>query len=350
MTHSLKLCEQTSDNNLKGNKLHLIGEYHHKFNNEKLQLTYLQLLHQNGIFPKYFIMERGSAHSYIFNKYFLTEDESLLDLVFILKSDKDLFKELHKYRCSLEDDKKFEIAGVDYNDYVDLVHFVIKDLLLSNLHKKDSTLYNKVIKYNNYANSDSLILNLAVSFKLKERPQVWDWNALRKDLKRFSGILESTDSLQLLNVVGEDIKFIKDVLQAYEEPLKNKNLYSQANQFTRDKYMAGNIYGLLSRDSNVVMIGQLGSAHVQKRWPDGKINLAYLLNNDPSFRRLNNRVFTNTIIYKTFPNRIYKSLNLSKKETKKIFSEMKEKGCKVYFQKYKDSTIVDNLIYLDNIR
>jgi hypothetical protein len=347
-----KFCNGIDKISTNSSKLHIIGEYHYFKANLNLHFSYLKLLNDSDIYPKYLVFERGPAYAYICNKYLETGDSTLIKLIEALSQDQVQFEQLRKYRLLLPNEKKFYIVGADYEDNVRHTHFVIRDILLSNLKLLDSSIYNRVMNCDNYLNSFDNFLNLVVSFKIKNRPDSWGKKDLWKDVSEISEVLTSSDSTRLKLFLGNGLKEFQFILSAYEAPIKNKKIYSTENNTARDKYMATNIYNKYLEDTTAVMVGQLGNAHVPKKymevWSVNKAHsVALFLNGDPAFKELNSKVYSNSIVYQGHGiNYCKRYLGLKKSQIKKVFAGMKD--CDILFQKYQDTSIIDNLIYLKN--
>lgn len=351
----LNICNTIQNNDLKKIRFHLLGEYHYKYNNDNIEMSYLKYLHAKYIYPKYIIAESGPATAYVYNKYYEIGDENLLDLLFAFTFTKNFYRNVYKYRSSLKSEQKFNVLGADYEDSPGNTHYAIRDMLLKGLRKYDNETFLKLDsceQINSFPITGDRLWSILIGFKMKKNPNTWGDKDKKEDIKEISTFFKSQDSTSLIKILQDSLQEFRLILNAYEAPLNDKKIYSNKKMVLRDKYMAENMYKTFIRDTSVTMLGQLGSAHVpkkyQKNWSDKSV--ACFLNSDTTFNYLNNKVYSNIIVYKTFHTKLFKFLGINKHDKKEVFSKMKQQNCEAYIQKYKDSTVIDNLIFLKNKR
>ncbi|MDZ4758328.1 MAG: hypothetical protein SGJ10_09335 [Bacteroidota bacterium] len=105
------------DEEAKANKIFFTGENHnYRKINAKLKLQLFKYLHEKaGV--NVFIAEMGWCCALLHNKYLQTADSSAWDVIskYTYPSNQEMLKELREYWLAQPDDKKFVMAGVEFD-------------------------------------------------------------------------------------------------------------------------------------------------------------------------------------------------------------------------------------------
>lgn len=291
-------------------KIILVGENHTFKENNSIRYAFLKNLHENNIFPKYIVLEFGHGTAFILNKYFETGNKELIELLFPLnlKLGQDFYNELKKLNDVLPDSKKFKFVGIDHDYDYEAMHLSLRYLLLNDKEFSQDTIPNLVFEN---LEDDERINFLIGSLMNKKDPTIWGNNYLKRDINLILDILNSKDSMLIINRFGDHYHEGKLILKGYllTQSSKHPLMYGlESNVFKekREIFLTNNIYDLFKNDTSAFITGQFGAYHTIFK-PEFKAKnkkvykrLSDMLNCDPTYKLTNGRVSSNLILYKSF--------------------------------------------------
>lgn len=302
---------------IKAKKIHLIGEFHNISGNLRIGAGYLNHLNSSNIFPKYWIIERGYAYSYLFNYFLETGDEYCLSLLEYYEDTKKFYQGIREYWNQLEKDKKFRFIGVDsendiYRTYYVLRLVIMKEINLGNILNKKETKITKIID----------------SFLSIKTPELYDKKILKNDLYSLSEALNTSDSNEINNI---ETRFeLKKMINSYKFDKEQNRFFYKFESIDykkrRELFLVNSFQTNTVLDTNTHVFGQLGIYHVLLNFEieKGETNFATKINSGLFGNFLKNQVSDNIIWYKSVPLKHYKKLNLNLKHYKNEFNKLKE--------------------------
>lgn len=250
---------------------------------------------------------------------------------------------LRKYYLSLPKEKRFSYIGVDVEYGYLQPHFVIKEKL-----KK----YKKAL-LDTLSFLDKEELRGLVNWILeKENPYQWGNKYVREDVEKFGFWMQNEDSVILKSVLSKsDYHYVKKLLNAYNLGKGDRlfsNRQSDEYDFSREMYLAKNIYNAFLNDTGSYYYGRFGISHVRLNFMDDikktskNLSMAYWLNNsDTLFSLTNNNIYSN-IIYYNAHNKIYVFLKERKLQLDANLKKLRK--CQLAFVPLKPLSVCNNLI------
>jgi hypothetical protein len=314
----------------------LIGEFHYKKINNVFLIEFAKQLIKDGAPLKKIVMERSPAYCYLLNKYMHNNDTFSLSII-ELDEAVSQYKRFRKFLVenNLTSATFFESADVDNKWNPQIPHFAVRCILLN---------------FSKYQLTDSLRVNelgtlesALDQFQRKPKPQIWGNKTLRYDLDCIETLVNSTDSNKLKEGLGSSYADLKEIIYSYTVS-KKKECRPAVSQ-VREEYMAAHIYNCFLEDQSGIIFGMFGSYHVRKESLNEKRKskrLAEILDHDPKYASLNNKVVSALLIYP--------DISLKKQKIKNLISERTfpegNNSCNFLFQKYAKSQALDYAIYV----
>lgn len=300
-------CDSSYKQELNTKKVFLIGEFHNQSGNIETAIGYLNLLHQNGIYPKYWLVEDGAAYAYLFNHFLETGDEHTLSLIEDGLEARMYYREIRRYHNSLSKKNKFSIVGIDSRKDLSIIHNAIRLNIIKYFSDIDTITTSK--KFPNL-----YIKSLVESILANNKPEFTKGKYLLYDINGISEMLIEKDSVRFNN--KELKKNLREILAGFHLECERKHLFyrfeSKAFKIKREQFLTNNLSRLFLLDSTSSAFGQFGIYHVVlgHKIEEEVFNFATEINSGRNNPFLKDKVSENLIWYSTIGTKPYAKLNL----------------------------------------